>query len=1003
MKKLVLRSKRKKSDQRGSTLPVILIVATAVMIIASAVLSNSIAISQSLRSQYYNRMAKTASESGIAYAQNCITAGVTTWTVLRPQNNCDGTGTVGSAYIEQLGPWRSRFEVSALDTRADGAKIITAKGIVEYGQASSPSRLYSQTDKQIVSGSVVQLTGQRTFEDSRQCLNKTMVIASNSQVYGAGGGANGALGSGTSASSNTTPVKFNLPAGKSVKKAYCSLDAGNSVYVLTTDNTVYGAGLNTNGQLGNGATSSQSTPVGFTPPSGLSIVDFAPGHSTAFILASDGQVYGVGLNTSGRLGNGTTTNATTPVKFILPAGLTAKAIYPQIGSTFVLASDNQLYGAGSNTGGVLGDGTTTARSTPVKFNLATNCGASCTVKEVSDSKANRQYVIASDNQVYGGSSTPAKFSLTAGLTAKKVTVGGTITVVLASDNKIYHSSGSFPANMGISSSLTVRDVVTVGTTTTMLASDNQVYSIGYNGYGQFGDGTTTNNYTNAVVFPLPSSVTAQRFVVQTNNVYVYASDGNIYTTGWNASGQRGYGSTSATTTPTVFNIGYAPASGRMPVRPDLFKYFGDDEGIFQSPNVQMYHNMAFIGMDNNVYGAGWNNYGQLGNGNTSSQNTPVRFNLPTGLTAIKLVVSENIIFVIASDNQVYGAGRNEFGQLGDGTTTNRSTPVKFNLPAGLTAKMITTNSLSTYVLASDNVVYAVGENTNGQLGNGGTTNSTATVVFGVPSGTTVRTITAQAFSTDKAACAVASDNQMYCAGVNSNGRFGTGSTAASVSTPVKFNLPAGLTVRQVANRADNCFYVLASNNQVYWSGGDGVATTISTPAIMSLTAGLTAVNVSADTYNAFILASDGQVYGRGANSDGQLGNGTTTSSGSTVKFNIPSGETAVKVMHTYATCHVLTASGKVYGAGDNIYGMVGNGTTTDVSTPALVTMPSGVVATDMIGEAFNTYIIGSDNKVYGIGYNGYGALGDTTYTSPRTTASSSQFTFPLIVTNAYVF
>lgn len=137
------------------------------------------------------------------------------------------------------------------------------------------------------------------------------------------------------------------------------------------------------------------------------------------------------------------------------------------------------------------------------------------------------------------------------------------------------------------------------------------------------------------------------------------------------------------------------------------------------------HNCLIAASDNQAYCAGNDGFGQLGNGATISTSAlPVKFNLPSGLEALSAGVAWRQTCVLASDNQVYCAGNNGYGQLGNGNTTDQSTPVKFNLPAGLTARSapVFVNSGAICVTASNSLMYCAGENTDGQLGVNTTTN-----------------------------------------------------------------------------------------------------------------------------------------------------------------------------------------------------------------------------------------------------------------------------------------
>jgi hypothetical protein len=99
-----------------------------------------------------------------------------------------------------------------------------------------------------------------------------------------------------------------------------------------------------------------------------------------------------------------------------------------------------------------------------------------------------------------------------------------------------------------------------------------------------------------------------------------------------------------------------------------------------------FESSLMIATDGQVYAWGNNSVGQLGDGSTTPRSAPVRVGLPAGITAIELAARDLHALAIGSDGQVYAWGYNAEGQLGDGTTTNRSTPVVAALPAWQVAR-----------------------------------------------------------------------------------------------------------------------------------------------------------------------------------------------------------------------------------------------------------------------------------------------------------------------------
>jgi len=100
-----------------------------------------------------------------------------------------------------------------------------------------------------------------------------------------------------------------------------------------------------------------------------------------------------------------------------------------------------------------------------------------------------------------------------------------------------------------------------------------------------------------------------------------------------------------------------------------------------------------------VYAWGDNSNGQLGNGTTTDRSTPQAITLAPAVTARAIAGGLGHSLAIGSDGKEYAWGFNHYGQLGDGTTTNRSTPVAIALPPGTTPLTLGTGSGSVHSLA----------------------------------------------------------------------------------------------------------------------------------------------------------------------------------------------------------------------------------------------------------------------------------------------------------------
>jgi alpha-tubulin suppressor-like RCC1 family protein len=334
---------------------------------------------------------------------------------------------------------------------------------------------------------------------------------------------------------------------------------------------------------------------------------------------------------------------------------------------------------------------------------------------------------------------------------------------------------------------------------------------------------------------------------------------------------------------------------------------------------------------------------------------------------------------LLSDGTVRCWGRNDSGQLGDGTTTSSPTPVAVMGLGGMATALVAGGD-HTCALLSDDTVRCWGRNDSGQLGNGTTTPSpTPVAVMGL--GSMATALVAGGDHT----CALLADGGVQCWGRNDSGQLGNGTTTPS-PTPVAVMGLGGMATALVAGAYHTC--ALRSDGTVRCWGrndsgqlGDGSRMNRPTPVPVVDLVG-TASTLTAGALHTCAVISDGRVQCWGRNDSGQLGDGTTTRSPTPVAVTGLGGTAAAVEAGGVHTCALL-ADGHVQCWGSNFCGQLGDGTTTNRSTPTTVTGLGGTAAVVDAG-GFHTCALLADGRVQCWGCNDYGQIGDRSRT-PRLT------------------
>ena len=341
---------------------------------------------------------------------------------------------------------------------------------------------------------------------------------------------------------------------------------------------------------------------------------------------------------------------------------------------------------------------------------------------------------------------------------------------------------------------------------------------------------------------------------------------------------------------------------------------------------------------------------------------------------------------VGSDGNAYAWGYNGYGQLGDKTRTSRNTPVMVrtpdrktypDLPEDFTYVQVSAGDDHSLALGSDGYVYAWGNNSNGELGNNTTSNSLVPVRVRDPAKPTDTSKGLQATQVSAGrgwghSLAVGSDGYAYAWGYNDYGQLGNNTPRTDSHVPVR--------VRDPAKPTDT-------------------------------SKGLQATQVSAGWMYSLAVGSDGYAYAWGNNEHGQLGNNTDYDSSVPVRVRDPASPTdtskglqATQISGGGRFSLAVGSDGYAYAWGNNSNGELGNNTTSNSLVPVRVRDPAkptdtskGLQATQVSAGYYNSLAVGSDGNAYAWGNNSYGQLGNGN-TSPSTVPVPVVFNLQPVIT-----
>jgi len=663
----------------------------------------------------------TQSESGFS---NTISAGngfalavKTDGTLWSSGYNGDGALGVGNLLPQQ--GWRDTGitnvkEVSAyfhsLILKNDGT--VWGAGNNDYGKIGDGTTSYRST---FVQGKLNSTTPLTNIKKIIATDYNSYALSFDNKLYSVGYNTNYQLGTGLNTPSQVTYWQEVVSAGSVLDFAASS----RSVLIVRAESgtgkkEVLGLGLNIYGELSLGHTNQVAIwtkSVAFDDILSVSMGQF---HST--ILVNDGSergvVYSVGYAADYRLGLGDSVNRST---WSMTSMSGVKRLLAGFNSTHVIKSDGTAWGVGFNSWGNLGVGDRLSKAVWTQIPVEN-------IQNISGGPYSTTLFLKNSGNLYGaGFSAQDVFSTNKPSATNSFAVSQVDTGISAIDTS--YSGSSYVKNgfgyvaglnwdyrLGFSdawhketftqlSTNNISKIENAESNTYIIKKDKTLWGMGVNSTGQLSVGNTTysfNTFQQAKLDATTYLLNVEQVSAGANHAIAMTTNGDVYTVGYNNNGQIGDGTTVNSLYWKLVSTGAAKVyAGR---------YYS-----------------AVLKTDGTLSMVGNNAYGQYGLGTTTSIVT----NWTTAATGVLDYYVGPYHNHIKKTDGIYAAGYNQFGALGDGSTTHKYTWTKLTSINGGNVATITSGYYNSGILYNDGTYFVTGHNYYGQLGLGDFLNRTS--------------------------------------------------------------------------------------------------------------------------------------------------------------------------------------------------------------------------------------------------------------------------------------
>ncbi|RZK54031.1 MAG: RCC1 repeat-containing protein, partial [Hymenobacter sp.] len=442
-----------------------------------------------------------------------------------------------------------------------------------------------------------------------------------------------------------------------------------------------------------------------------------------------------------------------------------------------------------------------------------------------------------------------------------------------------------------------------GSHTLAIHTDGTLWAWGDNTDGQLGNNSTTGQTTPVQV---GTATTWQTVSAGTNHSLAVRADGTLWAWGDNTYGQLGLGNY-VSLVPAPVQVGTATT--------------------WRSVSAGQWYTLA-VRTDGTLWAWGWNYYGQLGLGSSSSYpNVPTQVGTATNWRSTTAGAMHAA--ALRTDGTLWAWGSNYFGQLGTGSssTGNELSPVQIG--AATTWQSLDAGLYHVVALRTDGTLWAWGRNDRGQLGTGSTTSTSQPVQVG--------TATWQSVSAgDEHTVALRPTGTLWAWGRNHLNQLGLGASTERELSPV----PAGNGQLWQTAAAGGDHTAALKNDATLWAWGYHCYGQVGNGAGRQFTPtqvgpGSTWLSVAGGYGHSLAVRADGTLWAWGDNNSGQLGTGTFSSL-TIAPVQVGTATNWQSVAAADFSSFAVRRDGTLWAWGSNINGQLGLGNMTTRASPVQV-------------------------------------------------------------------